>query len=92
MIVDLIRNDLGRISKYGSVKVKNLFEVEKYESVYQMISKIESKLRKNINLSDVLKNIFPCGSITGAPKIRTMEIINELEKESRNLHRRNRFN
>ncbi|HRP93466.1 MAG TPA: aminodeoxychorismate synthase component I [Ignavibacteriaceae bacterium] len=86
MIVDLIRNDLGKISKYGSVNVKNIFEVEKYESVYQMISTIESKLRKNIKLSDVLKNIYPCGSITGAPKMRTMEIINELEKEPRGIY------
>jgi para-aminobenzoate synthetase / 4-amino-4-deoxychorismate lyase len=86
MIVDLIRNDLGRISEYDSVKVKNLFEVEKYESVYQMISTIESKLKKNVKLSEVIKNIFPCGSITGAPKIRTMEIINELEKEKRGIY------
>lgn len=86
MIVDLIRNDLGKISKYGSVKVKNLFEVEKYESVYQMISTIQSTLKNKIKLSDVLKNIFPCGSITGAPKIRTMEIINELEKEKRGIY------
>lgn len=86
MIVDLIRNDLGRISEYGSVNVKNIFEVEKYESVYQMVSTIEAKLRKNIKLSDVLKNIFPCGSITGAPKIRTMEIINRLEKENRGIY------
>jgi len=86
MIVDMIRNDLGKISKYGSVKVKNLFEVEKYESVYQMVSTIEAKLRKNISLSEVIKNIFPCGSITGAPKIRTMEIINELEKDKRSIY------
>ncbi len=86
MIVDMIRNDLGRISKYGSVKVKNLFEIEKYESVYQMVSTIESRLKKNIKLSDVIKNIFPCASITGAPKIRTMEIINELEKENRGIY------
>lgn len=86
MIVDLIRNDLGKISKYGSVKVKNLFKVEKYESVYQMVSTIESKLREDVKLSDVFKNIFPCGSITGAPKIRTMEIINELEKEKRGIY------
>ncbi len=86
MIVDLIRNDLGKISEYGSVIVKNLFEVEKYESVYQMVSTIESKLNKKIKLSDVLKNIFPSGSITGAPKIRTMEIINELEKEKRGIY------
>ncbi len=86
MIVDLIRNDFGRISEYGSVKVKDLFNIEKYESVYQMVSTIESKLRMNVRLSDVLKNIFPCGSITGAPKIRTMEIINELEKEKRGIY------
>jgi para-aminobenzoate synthetase/4-amino-4-deoxychorismate lyase len=86
MIVDLIRNDLGRVSEYGSVKVRNIFNVEKYESVYQMVSTVESKLKKNVKLSDVLKNIYPCGSITGAPKIRTMEIINELEKENRGIY------
>jgi para-aminobenzoate synthetase / 4-amino-4-deoxychorismate lyase len=86
MIVDMIRNDLGKISKYGSVKVKNLFEIEKYESVYQMVSTVDSTLNKNIKLSDVLRNIFPCASITGAPKIRTMEIINELEKEKRGIY------
>lgn len=86
MIVDMIRNDLGKISKYGSVKVKNLFEIEKYESVYQMVSTVNSTLNKNIKLSDVLRNIFPCASITGAPKIRTMEIINELEKEKRGIY------
>lgn len=86
MIVDLIRNDLGKLSEFGSVKVKNLFKVEKYESVFQMVSTIESRLKKNIKLSDVIKNIFPCGSITGAPKIRTMEIIKELEKENRGIY------
>lgn len=86
MIVDMIRNDLGKISKYGTVKVINLFEVEKYESVYQMISTVEAKLRKNVSLSEVMKNIFPCGSITGAPKIRTMEIINDLEKDKRDIY------
>jgi para-aminobenzoate synthetase/4-amino-4-deoxychorismate lyase len=86
MIVDLIRNDLGRVSEYGSVTVKNIFDVEKYESVYQMVSTVESRLKKNVKLSDVIKNIFPCGSITGAPKIRTMEIIKELEKEDRGIY------
>jgi para-aminobenzoate synthetase/4-amino-4-deoxychorismate lyase len=86
MIVDLIRNDFGRVSEYGSVNVKNIFEVEKYESVYQMVSTIEAKLKKKVKLSDVIKNIFPCGSITGAPKIHTMEIINELEKENRGIY------
>ncbi|NWG27819.1 MAG: aminodeoxychorismate synthase component I [Ignavibacteriaceae bacterium] len=86
MIVDLIRNDIGRLSEFGSVKVKNLFEIEKYESLYQMVSVIEAKLRERIRLSDVLKNIFPCGSITGAPKLRTMEIIREIEKENRGIY------
>ena len=86
MIVDMIRNDLGRISRYGSVKVDNLFEIEKYESVYQMISTVNSKMNKKVKLSGVLRNIFPCASITGAPKIRTMEIIRELEKERRGIY------
>ena len=86
MIVDLIRNDFGRISKYGSVEVKKLFDVEKYESVYQMVSTIKSKINNNIKLIDILKNIYPCGSITGAPKIRTMEIISELEDELRGIY------
>lgn len=86
MIVDMIRNDLGRISNYGSIKVKNLYEIEKYESVYQMVSTVKSTLNKNVMLSDIIKNFFPCASITGAPKIRTMEIISELEKESRGIY------
>lgn len=86
MIVDMIRNDLGKISEYGSVRVKNLFEVEKYESVFQMVSTIEGALKKKIKSSDVIKNMFPCGSITGAPKIRTMEIIREIEKEDRGIY------
>lgn len=86
MIVDMIRNDLGKISKYGTVKVKEIFEVEKYESVYQMISTVESELNNNIKLSDVIKNIFPCASITGAPKIRTMKIIKDIEKEKRGIY------
>lgn len=86
MIVDLIRNDLGRISRYGSVKVKKLFDVEKYESLFQMVSTIQSTLKNKVKHSDVIKNIFPCGSITGAPKIRTMEIIREVEKEERGIY------
>jgi len=86
MIVDLIRNDLGRISKYGSVKVPSLFRIEKYESLFQMVSEVKGKLRKNPTMLDILKNIFPCGSVTGAPKIRTMEIINEIEKRERGIY------
>ena len=83
MIVDLLRNDLGRISKAGSVKAKELFKVEKYETLFQMISVIRGSLKKDISLYQIFKNIFPCGSVTGAPKIRTMRIIRELEKEPR---------
>ncbi|MBA4250217.1 MAG: aminodeoxychorismate synthase, component I [Chlorobiaceae bacterium] len=86
MIVDLIRNDLGKICEFNSVRTKKLFEVEKYESIYQMVSTIDGRLKKDLKLSDVLKNIFPCGSITGAPKIRTMEIISEIEKSERGIY------
>jgi len=86
MIVDLLRNDLGKISKQNSVSVKKLFEVEKYESLFQMVSIIKSRLRNKTKLSDLIKNIFPCGSITGAPKIRTMEIIRRLEKRPRGIY------
>ncbi len=86
MIVDLIRNDLGRICKYGSVKVPELFHIEKYESLFQMISVVKGKLRKKTKMLDILKNIFPCGSVTGAPKIRTMGIINEIEKDERGIY------
>ena len=86
MIVDLIRNDLGRICRYGSISVPKLFQIEKYESLFQMVSEVHGKLRKKIKLLDIIRNIFPCGSITGAPKIRTMEIINEIEKEKRGIY------
>lgn len=86
MIVDLIRNDLGRICEYGSVKVPELFQPEKYESLFQMVSEVEGKLRKKTKMLEILQNIFPCGSVTGAPKIRTMEIINEIEKEKRGIY------
>lgn len=86
MIVDLLRNDLGRICEIGSVQTTKLFEIEKYESLYQMISTVKGKLRKSVKFSDIIKNIFPCGSVTGAPKIRTMEIIRELEKEERGIY------
>ncbi|MGE5861494.1 MAG: aminodeoxychorismate synthase component I, partial [Ignavibacteria bacterium] len=86
MIVDLLRNDLGKISTFGSVKLKSLFDIEKYETLFQMTSEIEGELNEEIKFSDVIKNIYPCGSVTGAPKIRTMEIIHELEKEKRKVY------
>jgi para-aminobenzoate synthetase/4-amino-4-deoxychorismate lyase len=86
MIVDLLRNDLGRIASTGSVKVPALFEVNRYSSVLQMTSNIEAQLRPELNLAQVMRALFPCGSITGAPKHRTMEIIRELETEDRGIY------
>jgi para-aminobenzoate synthetase/4-amino-4-deoxychorismate lyase len=86
MIVDLLRNDLGRIARTGSVKVPALFEVNRFSSVLQMTSSIEAELRPDLNLAKVMRALFPCGSITGAPKHRTMEIIRELETEDRGIY------
>lgn len=86
MIVDLLRNDLGKICKFGCVKLASLFDIEKYETLFQMTSVVEGELIDGIKFSDVIKNIYPSGSVTGAPKIRTMEIINELEKERRGVY------
>ena len=86
MIVDLLRNDLGRISKIGSVKVNKLYEIEKYETLFQMTSTIQSELREGINWFEFFKSTFPCGSVTGAPKINTMRIIDSLEKEPRGVY------
>lgn len=86
MIVDLLRNDIGKISETGSVKVKKLYEIERYNTLFQMTSTIESKLVNNISTYEMIKGIFPSGSIAGAPKIRSMEIINELENEERKVY------
>lgn len=86
MIVDLLRNDLGRISKTGTVKVDKLFEIEEHPTVFQMTSEISSELNDGTSLYDVFKAIFPCGSITGAPKVSTMRVIDELELFSRNIY------
>jgi para-aminobenzoate synthetase component I len=85
MIVDLLRNDIGRICEYGSVKVEKLCDIEAHPTLYHLVSTVSGKLRENIELSDILRAVFPCGSITGAPKIRTMQIIDELETVSRGL-------
>ena len=86
MIVDLLRNDLSKISLPGSVKVPNLFEVQQHGDVLQMTSTISSASKENLRLKELLHAIFPCGSVTGAPKKRTMELIQELESEPRNLY------
>ena len=86
MIVDLLRNDLGRICEYGSVRVEQLFAVEKYETLFQMTSEISGVLRPGVRYSDIFGSLFPCGSVTGAPKHRTLEIIQELEDEPRGVY------
>ncbi|HEU4480038.1 MAG TPA: aminodeoxychorismate synthase component I [Pyrinomonadaceae bacterium] len=86
MIVDLLRNDLGRVAVPGSVKVTSLFELERYETLWQMTSTIEATLRTEVGFPEVMAKLFPCGSITGAPKIRTMEIIRELEPFHRGVY------
>jgi len=86
MIVDLLRNDLGRICEFGSIHVDHLFRTEQYKTLLQMTSTISGTLRENLSPSDVFKTLFPSGSITGAPKRRTMEIIQELERHPRGIY------
>lgn len=86
MIVDLERNDLNRACKPGSVKVTELFTVEEYATVFHLVSNIEGELEEGKNFADLLEATFPGGSITGAPKYRAMEIIDELEHGRRNLY------
>ncbi|WP_010097148.1 aminodeoxychorismate synthase component I [Ornithinibacillus scapharcae] len=86
MIVDLLRNDLGIISKPGSVKVPELFSIEQYPTVYQMTSTVTGEIADNKDIVDIFKALFPCGSITGAPKINTMKIINQLETSPREVY------
>ena len=86
MIVDLLRNDMNRISEIGSEHVTRLCQVEQYSTVWQMTSTIESRLRSEIDLVQTFRALFPCGSITGAPKISTMEIIQKTEKAPRGIY------
>jgi para-aminobenzoate synthetase component I len=86
MIVDLLRNDLGRLAEIGSVTVTDLFTVAAYPTLHQMTSGIEARLREGLTLHDLFKGLFPCGSVTGAPKIRAMEIIRELESAPRGAY------
>ena len=86
MIVDLLRNDLGRIAQVGSVSVPELFAIEPYSTVFQMTSTIQARLKPGLDFADVLRATFPCGSITGAPKHRTMHLIAGLESTPRGLY------
>lgn len=84
MIVDLLRSDLGRVS--SSVKVPSLWHVERYETVLQMTSTVTSRMRCSVGLRELATALFPCGSVTGAPKVRTMEIIKEVEQNMRGIY------
>lgn len=86
MITDLLRNDLSRVALIGSVRVPDLFTVETYPTVHQMTSTVEARLRPGMGFRDIVERLFPCGSVTGAPKIRAMEIIHELETGSRGAY------
>ncbi|MFC5069490.1 aminodeoxychorismate synthase component I [Flaviflagellibacter deserti] len=86
MIVDLLRNDLGRVAETGSVEVPALFEIETYKSLHQMTSTVAARLKPGAGLGAVLRALFPCGSVTGAPKIRAMQIIGEIESRSRGVY------
>ena len=86
MIVDLLRNDMNRISEVGSEYVERLCQVEQYSTVWQMTSTIKSQLRLDVDLVAIFRSLFPCGSITGAPKSATMEIIKDLEPQPRGVY------
>ncbi len=86
MIVDLLRNDLGRIAEIGSVAVDGLFSVETYPTLHTMVSTVKARLKPGADVATILRAVFPCGSVTGAPKIRAMEIIRELEESPRGLY------
>lgn len=86
MIVDLLRNDLGRICRSGSVQVEDLFSVERYRTLLQMTSTISGELHSGLTFYDIFRALFPSGSITGAPKLRTMQIIRELERGPRGIY------
>jgi para-aminobenzoate synthetase/4-amino-4-deoxychorismate lyase len=86
MIVDLLRNDAGRVAEFGSVRVERMFQPERYETVHQLTSTVRARLRAGAGLPEIFGALFPCGSVTGAPKVRTMEIIAGLEDAPRGVY------
>ena len=85
MIVDLLRNDLGRVCRYGSVNVPELFTIQEHPTLFHLVSKVEGRLCEEVTAGSLLRATFPCGSITGAPKLRAMEILDEIEPSPRAL-------
>lgn len=85
MIVDLLRNDIGRICDFGSVRIEKLCDLEEHPTLFHLVSTVSGALREDVSLSGMIRALFPCGSITGAPKIRTMHIIDEIETANRGL-------
>jgi anthranilate synthase component 1 len=86
MLVDLGRNDLGRVADYGSIHVEDLMSIESYSHVQHLVSGIRARLRHGLDRFDALASCFPAGTVTGAPKLRAMEIIRELEPETRGIY------
>ena len=92
MIVDLLRNDISLISEVGTLDVPELFRIETYPTVHQMVSTVRARLLPDLTIAEIFAALFPCGSITGAPKIRAMEILRALERcAARRLLRRDRL-
>lgn len=85
MIVDLLRNDLGRVCRYGTVSVPELFTVQQHPTLFHLVSQVRGELRDQVTMGALLRATFPCGSITGAPKLRAMEILDEIERCARSL-------
>jgi anthranilate synthase component 1 len=86
MLVDLGRNDLGRVSDYGSVQIEDLLTIERYSHVQHLVSSLRSRLRDDLDRFDALASCFPAGTVTGAPKVRAMQIIKELEPDARGVY------
>jgi len=86
MITDLLRNDIGRVSEVGSVKVPELFQIETYTTVHQMVSQVQGQMLPRVNTRQLFSALFPCGSVVGAPKVRAMEVISQLEQDPRDVY------
>jgi anthranilate synthase component 1 len=86
MLIDLGRNDIGRVSEYGTVNVKDLMVIEKYSHVMHIVSHVEGKLKAGMDAYDLMRATFPAGTVSGAPKVKAMEIIEKLEGERRGLY------